>query len=143
MTKSGTLLSWKGDLAAGRTVTIKYQVKVSDSASNGASIVNMISGNATPPDGFTPPTSNCTSDNQAANPDCTTTAKVVVPSNPAKPSNPARPSTSGGTSTSTTPKSSLAKTGADVALAVYAAIAMLVAGMGVISAARKKSGRSR
>ncbi|MFT8926214.1 MAG: SpaA isopeptide-forming pilin-related protein [Bifidobacterium sp.] len=143
VTKSGTLLSWKGDLAAGRTVTIKYQVKVSDSASNGASIVNMISGNATPPDGFTPPTSNCTSDNQAANPDCTTTAKVVVPSNPAKPSNPARPSTSGGTSTSTTPKSSLAKTGADVALAVYAAIAMLVAGMGVISAARKKSGRSR
>lgn len=144
ITQEGSKLTWTGPLKTGQSVTITYKVAVSDKAANGAAITNMVSGEGTPPEGFDPPTSNCTVEKQSTTPECTTTVKVKVPSTPHT------TSSTPPTSTSSTPKSptgstvaekKLARTGADIAAVVVAVLVMLGAGLGITALNRRSSAR--
>lgn len=107
-------LKWVGDLAKGETVTITYQVKVNADATSADRLVNVVTGEATPPSGGRTD-SNCTAAGAGSNPDCTTSH---TPENPPVQIHPANSSTS-----------SLAKTGTDIILIGFIVIGVLLVGV--------------
>ncbi|WP_152596775.1 DUF6923 family protein, partial [Bifidobacterium psychraerophilum] len=73
-------LSWSGRIEKGESVTLSYQVKVNENASDGAKLANLVIASGTNPDNpDTPVPSNCTADTAKSDPDCNTVNPIVNP----------------------------------------------------------------
>jgi fimbrial isopeptide formation D2 family protein len=138
----GSSLKWEGTLGAGQSVDLVYKVVVSEHATDGTTLVNVVSGTGVPPEGVDPPTPNCTTENQTANPDCTTQTKVVVPPTPATPATPAAPGKPGTPGQPGVPSTHLATTGASVAPIAGGVVLLMLVGCATLLLRRRENMKS-
>ncbi|MCI1643109.1 MAG: isopeptide-forming domain-containing fimbrial protein [Bifidobacterium crudilactis] len=138
----GSSLKWEGTLGAGQSVDLVYKVVVSEHATDGTTLVNVVSGTGVPPEGVDPPTPNCTTENQTTNPDCTTQTKVVVPPTPATPTTPAAPGKPGTPGQPSVPSTHLATTGASVAPIAGGVVLLMLVGCATLLLRRRENMKS-